>query len=361
MISKIFGELFQLGVKIAVILLAVFLLMNGSKWAYDQAYAMMVRTPSANEQVRNVNITIPKGSSTETIAEILQKAGLIDSTLYFRISSRLEGYDGKFQYGDYTFSTAQSEEEMMEILRTEGAKKATKQFTIIEGLTLNEVATSLVSQGMVKSEKDFFDTLDKTNWGYKFLEAIPNASDRKVKYQGYLLPETYEVYEDATTRDVIATMFDQMDRLWTDAYYAQAQKLGMTVDEVLTVASIIEKEVVSPAEQSVVSGVIQNRLDINMPLQMCSTIMYVLEVPRDRLFYADLEIESPYNTYINPGLPIGPIANPGAKAIHAALYPENNDYLYFVLKDDGSQTHEFNSNLQDHNRDKAKYVNTFNY
>lgn len=361
MLSKIFGELFQLVVKVVVVILAVVILMNGSKWAYEQAYAMMVRTPSATEQVRNVNITIPQGSSTETIAEILQESGLIDSTLYFRVISRLEGYDGEFQYGDYTFSTAQSEEEMMEILRTEGAKRATKQFTIIEGLTLNEVATSLVQQGMVASEKDFFDTLDGTNWGYKFLEDIPDLADRKVKYQGYLLPETYEVYEDATTRDIIATMFDQMDQLWTEAYYAQAERLGMNVDEVLTVASIIEKEVVSPAEQSVVSGVIYNRLDISMPLQMCSTIMYVLEVPRDRLFYADLEIESPYNTYINPGLPVGPIANPGSSAIHAALYPEGNDYLYFVLKDDGSQTHEFNSTLKDHNQDKAKYVNTFNY
>lgn len=360
MLGKIAGEVFQIALKIIVIIIAVTLLINSSKWAYAQAYELMVRTPSANEVVRNVKVSIPKGSSTETIANILQEAGLIESTLYFRIIARLNGVDSEFQYGDYTFSTAQSEEDMMEILRTEGAKRATKQFTIIEGLTLDQVAESLADQGMC-TEKDFYDTLENTNWGYKFLDSIPDVTDRKVKYQGYLFPDTYEVYEDATTVDIIATMFDKMDRIWTDEYYAQAEVLGMTVDEVLTIASIIEKEVVSPAEQAVVSGVIQNRLDINMPLQMCSTVMYILEVPRDRLFYADLEIESPYNTYRNPGLPIGPIANPGAGAIHAALYPEENDYIYFVLKDDGSGTHEFNSNLQDHNRDKLKYTNTFNY
>ncbi len=360
MISKILGEVFQIAVKVIVMVLAITLLINGGKWAYAQAYDLMVRTPSATTVVKNVNVTIPKGSSTETIANILKENGLVDSTLYFRIISRMNGFDSEFQYGDYTFSTAQSEEDMMEILRTEGAKRETKTFTIIEGLTLAEVADSLAKQGMC-TQKEFFNALDNTNWGYKFLESIPQLADRKVEYQGYLFPNTYEVYKDATPVDIIATMFDEMDKLWTDEFYAQAESMNMSVDEILTIASIIEMEVVSPAEQNVVSGVIYNRLNVDMPLQMCSTIMYVLEVPRDRLYYADLEIESPYNTYRNAGLPIGPIANAGAGAIKAALYPDNNDFLYFVLKDDGSGTHEFNSTLQDHNRDKAKYVNTFNF
>lgn len=360
MFSNIFGEVFQIAVKVAVMIIAVVLLINGGKWAYEQAYDVMLRTPSANEEVKNVSVNIPAGSSTEAIAEILNDNGLIDSTLYFRIIARLNGYDSAFQYGDYTFSTAQSEEDMMEILMTEGAKRETKTFTIVEGLTLSEVAESLASQGMC-TEKEFFNALDNTNWGYKFLQDIPTSSERKIKYQGYLAPNTYQVYTDATPVDIIATMFDEMNKIWTDDYYEKAASMGMSVDEIITIASIIEKEVVSPAEQSVVSGVIYNRLNIEMPLQMCSTVMYVLEVPRDRLYYADLEIESPYNTYRNPGLPIGPIANPGSAAIKAALYPEDNDYIYFVLKDDGSQTHVFSKNLQDHNRAKTQYKNTFNY
>ena len=185
MISKILGEVFQIAVKVVVIILAVVFLINGGKWAYAQGYDLMVRTPSANAVVRNVDISIPKGSSTETIAVILSEAGLIDSTMYFRLIARMNSFDSEFQYGDYTFSTAQSEEDMMEILRTEGAKRETKTFTIIEGLTLAEVAESLADQGMCK-ETDFYSALDNTNWGYKFLESIPELGDRKVKYQGYL-------------------------------------------------------------------------------------------------------------------------------------------------------------------------------
>lgn len=360
MLNKVFGEVAQIGIKIAVLIVAVIVIVNSSKWAYSQAYELMSRTPSMSEEIKNVSVTIPKGASTEAIANILADNGLIESTMYFRIIARLNGYDSGFQYGDYTFSTAQSEEDMMEILITEGAKRATKQFTIVEGLTLAEVAESLADQGMC-TEKEFYQALDGTNWGYRFLDSIPKLADRKVLYQGYLLPETYEVYEDATPVDVIGTMFAEMDKLWSDEYYAQAEAKGMTVDEIITIASIIEREVVEPSEQKLVSGVIYNRLKVKMPLQMCSTVMYVLEVKRNRLTYADLEIKSPYNTYNNSGLPIGPIANPGASAIKAALFPDNNDYLYFVLKDDGSGTHEFNSTLQEHNNDKAKYVNTFNY
>jgi UPF0755 protein len=134
-----------------------------------------------------------------------------------------------------------SEEDIMEILMTEGAKRETKSFTIIEGLTLVETANALESQGMCTKE-DFFKALDNTNWGYRFLDSIPDTSIRKVAYQGYLFPSTYEVYADATAVDIISIMFDQMDKIFTDDYYEKAEELGLTIDEVLTVASIIEKK-----------------------------------------------------------------------------------------------------------------------
>lgn len=360
MISKIFGEVLHLIAKVVIIVLAVSFLIKGGQWAYAQAYDLMSRTPSADQEIKNVNVEIPQGTSTEGIANILRESGLVDSTLYFRLVSRMNGYDGKFQYGNYTFSTGMSEEDMMEILLTEGAKRATKTFTVVEGLTLAQTAASLAEQGMCTVD-DFYAALDNTNWGYKFLEGVPSTGERAITYQGYLFPSTYEVYEDATAVDIISTMFDQMDRIWTSDYYAKAESMGMTVDEVLTIASIIEKEVVSPPEQPIVSGIIYNRLEIDMPLQMCSTVMYVLDKHRNRLLNSDLEIESPYNTYKATGLPIGPIANPGEGAIRAALFPEDNDYLYFVLKDDGSGTHEFNASYNDHVNDKAKYTDTFNY
>lgn len=360
MISKIFGEILHLVAKVVIIALAVSFLVKGGQWAYAQAYDLMSKTPSANQEIMNVSVVIPQGSTSEGIANILKESGLIDSTLYFRLTSRMNGYDGGFQYGNYTFSTGMGEEEMMEILLTEGAKRETKKFTVVEGLTLAQTASSLSEQGMCTID-EFYTALDNTNWGYEFLNSVPGVQDRAITYQGYLFPSTYEVYADATAVDIISTMFDQMDKIWTEEYYAKAKQLGLTVDEVLTIASIIEKEVVSPAEQSIVAGVIYNRIEQGMELQMCSTVMYVLEKHRDRLLYSDLEIVSPYNTYLTSGLPVGPIANAGSGAIRAALYPDDNNYVYFVLKDDGSGTHEFNETYAEHNSDKAKYTDTFNY
>jgi len=360
MIGKIVGEVAYFALKVVVIVVAILILVKGSQWAYGEAYALVARTPEANQTVRNVSIKIPVGASTEAIANILKEKGLIDSVLYFRIIAKIKGTDGKFQHGDYTFSTGMSEEEMMEILQTEGTKRLTKTFTVVEGLTLAETAASLVEQGMC-AKKEFYDALEHTNWGYRFLDSIPDKEERAITYQGYLFPDTYEVYEDAKAVDIISVMFDKMDKIWTEEYYKQAERQGFTVDEVLTIASIIEREVVVPEEQPIVAGIIMNRLKDHMELQMCSTVMYVLDKHRDRLLYSDLETVSPYNTYLTAGLPIGPIANPGAGAIRAALYPDDNDYLYFVLKDDGSGSHEFNANYNDHVSDKKKYTNTFNY
>ncbi len=356
MVNKIFEEIISIIFKVLFLALAIYLVIIASKWAYNEGYVMLAKKNSG--VVKTVSVNIPKGSNTATIADILKDAGLINSTLYFRVMSKLNKVDNAYQYGDFSFSTSSSQDEIMKILTTEGARKEVKKFTIVEGLTLEEVADSLAKQNIC-SRSDFYSALE-LKWGYKFLDTVPE--DRKVALQGYLLPETYEVYADATAEEIVGVMFNQMNEIWSDeTNLIKAKKLGYTVDEIITIASIIEREVVSKAEQPLVSSVIYNRLDNNMPLQMCSTIMYALEVPRDRLFYADLEIDSPYNTYKNIGLPVGPICNPGKDAILAALNPADTDYLYFVLKDDGSQTHEFNKTLEEHNADKEKYIGTFNY
>ncbi len=354
MINKILGEIISVLLKLIFIAVAVLVIVESSKWAYKEGYSIL--SSANNGEIRTVLISIPKGSNTEQIANILHDSGLVSSTLYFRFMSKLNGLENKYQYGEYTLSTANSQDEIMKILTTEGAKKEVKQFTLVEGLTLDQTAASLAKQGIC-SKSDFYDALSK-KWGYNFLDSIPE--ERKIKFQGYILPDTYEVYADAKPEQVIGVIFDEMNKIWTEENIAKANSMGYTIDQILTVASIIEKEVVDRDEQALVSSVIYNRLDKNMPLQMCSTIMYVLEVPRDRLFYEDLEKESPYNTYKNIGLPVGPICNPGKSAILAALEPKDTDYLFFVLKDDGSRTHNFNSTLEGHNSDKQKYKRTFN-
>ncbi len=354
MINKIMGEMIAVLFKLVVAALAVLVVFEAAKLGYNEGYNIL---SSNKKAIKTVSITVPRGANTKTIANILEDAGLINSKFYFRVMSKINGTDNKYQYGNYTFSTSNSQDEIMKALTTEGAKKEVKQFTLVEGLTLEQTAVSLAKQGIC-SKSDFYEALEK-NWGYDFLDTIPE--ERKIKYQGYLLPDTYEVYADATPEEVIGIIFNEMNKVWTKENINKAKRLGYSVDEILTIASIIEREVVEKTEQPLVASVIYNRLDKNMPLQMCSTIMYALEIPRDRLFFEDLEVESPYNTYKNIGLPVGPIANPGREAIIAALNPEHTDYLFFVLKEDGSKTHNFNSTLEAHNKDKKKYTGTFNF
>jgi len=344
MINNILKEVISYVLKFVIIIVAVVVIYQAALWAYDSAYELMAREPEENIKIYNVDVSIPQGSNTETIATILHDEGLINSVVYFRLIARINGLDDTFQYGDYTFNTGQTEDEIMTILATEGEKREVVSFTIPEGYTLDQVADKLAREGIV-TKSEFNSALDNGRYGYKFLEYIP---DRNLRLQGYVFPDTYEVYADATAEDVVSTMLRRFDDVFKDEYYEQMERLGMTMDEVITIASIIEREVVVPDERSTVSGVIYNRLEEGMKLEMCSTIMYVLDKPRDRVLFRDLEIDSPYNTYMYSGLPVGPIANPGEASIVAALYPESHNYLFFVLVDPEEGRHEFNVRYNDH-------------
>lgn len=331
-------------VKVAVLCVAVYLLIYGGRMAFNTGYSLMVKEPSSDVKIIDVDVEIPEGSSTETIANILNKKGLIGSTYYFRIMAKLSGYDNMFQYGDYTFNTGMSEEDIMLMLLTAGAKRETVTFTIPEGYTIEQIAVALDEQGICNG-KDFLEVVYESNFGYEFIEQIP---ERNIKLQGYMFPDTYEVYADADAEDIASTMLKQFENVFTDEYYKRAEELGLTLDEVITIASIIEREVVVDEERAKVAGVIYNRLENGMNLEMCSTVMYALGKTKDRLLFTDLEIDSKYNTYLYPGLPIGPIANPGEASIKAVLYPEEHDYLFFVLVNEETGEHEFNERYEDH-------------
>lgn len=341
--------------KLAILVIAVYVLIYGGRLAFSTGYELMVKSPDQTAKIVDVSINIPQGSSTEEIAEILHDNNLIGSTFYFRVLARFSGHDQEFQYGDYTLNTSMTEEEIMEILKTEGFKRETVTFTIPEGYTVDQIAAKLDNEGICNAS-DFKDAVYEAEYGYRFIAQIP---ERNLELQGYLFPDTYEVYADATAEQIVSTMLNRFDEVFKDEYYDRATALGYTVDEIITMASIIEREVRVAEEQKTVSGVIHNRLKIDMKLEMCSTVMYVLDKPQDRLLYSDLKIESPYNTYLNSGLPVGPIANPGEGAIIAALYPESHDYLFFVLKDPETGAHAFSETLQQHNAYKQEYNSDF--
>lgn len=352
MAKKNGSKMRSFGVKIIILLVAIVALYFGGTYAFKLGYDFMGNSPSSKENVISVDITIPEGASTKTIAKILKDNNLIGSALYFRMMAKTSGNDGKFQFGQYTLNTGMDEEAIMNALLTNGQKRETIKFTIPEGYTIQQIANKLEEEGIV-SEDEFMDVIQNGDFGYKFINEIP---DRNIRLQGYLFPNTYEVYKDATAEDIVSIMLKEFDHVFKEEYYTRAQELGLTVDEIITMASIIEREVRAESERKKVAGVIYNRLENGMKLEMCSTVIYALDKPKDfnesKLLYSDLETDSPYNTYMYPGLPVGPISNPGEASIVAALYPEEHDYLFFVLVNEETGEHEFNKTLDEHNAAK---------
>lgn len=295
-----------------------------------------------------VAVIIPSGTGTGGIADILAENKLIDNQGVFKLQSKTKGYDGKYKAGEYSLSPSMSMEDMMKVLIT--GKSKTVRFTIPEGYDIKRTTEKLASEGLINADA-FAKEIESGQFNYKFLESAPAGANR---LEGYLFPETYDIYTTANEHDVINTMLSQFDKVFTEEYYARAKELGMSVNEIITLASIIEREAQVPEDRPIIASVFYNRLKIDMPLQSCATVQYILGEQKPVLSIKDTKIESPYNTYLNAGLPPGPIASPGADSIKAALYPAETDYLFFLAKGDGS--HAFSATYEQFLKDKAQYI-----
>lgn len=297
---------------------------------------------------KTVAVTIPEGTGTGGIADILVQNKLIDNAGVFKLQSKTKGLDGKYKAGEYSLSPGMSMGEIMITLIA--GKSNTERFTIPEGYDIKRTTEKLASEGIINAEA-FAKEIETGQFNYKFLESAPAGPNR---LEGYLFPETYDIYTTATEHDIIDKMLAQFDKVFTKEYYARAKELNLTVNQVITLASIIEREAKVPADRPIIASVFYNRLKINMPLQSCATVQYILGEQKPVLSIKDTKIQSPYNTYLNAGLPPGPIASPGADSIKAALYPAQTDYLYFLAKGDGS--HAFSKTYEQFLKDKAKYI-----
>ncbi|UUZ86641.1 endolytic transglycosylase MltG [Paenibacillus sp. P26] len=182
-----------------------------------------------------------------------------------------------------------------------------------------------------------------------------------MRLEGYLFPETYEWKKDVTPDEIVESMTQELDKKLAELpkdWQSALKQRGLTFHQPLTVASLIEREVALEEERALVSGVIYNRLKQGMPLQIDATVQYLFDKPKERLFEKDLQIESPYNTYLHPGLPPGPIASPSLASIQAALYPAGTKYLYYVTKKDGSKGHLFAETYEQHLKNIAESKKT---
>jgi UPF0755 protein len=226
----------------------------------------------------------------------------------------------------------------------------TVRFTIPEGFDIAKVTDRLTAGNLVNKD-EFINQLTNGVFSYRFLSDVPAGKER---LEGFLYPDTYEIYPDATEKKIIDKMLSRFDEVFTEEYYRRADELGMSVSQIMTLASIIEREAKVAEDRPVIASVFYNRLAIDMPLQSCATVQYILGEQKEKLTNKDIAIDSPYNTYKNAGLPPGPICSPGIESIKAALYPSDTDYLYFLAKGDGSSV--FSVTYDDFLKNKAKYI-----
>jgi len=292
-----------------------------------------------------IHVVIPSGASTTKISEILEAEGLVKNATMFKVLSKELAADGKMQAGEYILSKSMASEAMIGKFVDGDVYIETFKFTIPEGFETRHIIDKLTT-GQVVSEDVFKTLLASNSFEYRFLEDI----DSSTNLEGFLFPETYEMKVGSDERAVINKMLGQFDTIFKDEYYARADELGMTINEVITLASVIEREAQLDTERALVSGVFHNRINKGWKLQSCATVQYILGERKEILSYDDIAIESPYNTYMNAGLPPSPIASPGEKSIIAALYPEKTDYMFFVASGDNNGSHIFSRTLKEHEK-----------
>ena len=288
-------------------------------------------------------VNIQRGMSLGQVASLLEEQQLIANAQWFRIIGTVTRADRKIQPGEYKLHAGLTPKEILERLK-EG-KVYYHSVTIPEGYTISQIASVLSEKGLANKEKFLQLTQDSV-----FIKSL--SLDVKT-LEGYLFPDTYFFTRYTPEQVIIETFVSRFWKAFSPKLVDRATEMGMSVQEVLTLASVVEKETGLSTERSMVSGVFHNRLNRNIPLQSDPTVIYAIEGFDGNIRKRDLSIDSPYNTYRVRGLPPGPIANPGEAAIRAALYPTPSDYVYFVSRNDGS--HEFSVTLAEHNRAVEKY------
>ena len=293
-----------------------------------------------------VFIDVDSGDSSQVIADRLVSAGVVPDSWTFRLAVWQSGRERDLQAGEYLFSDPMSPLDVVEKIAT--GQVVLRAITFPEGLTLREMA-DIFDGSDFGSRDDFLAEAAR-------VELIDDLDPLATDLEGYLFPETYSLPRDATARDLVASMIEQFRRSFDDALQREAERQDRTVREVVTLASLIQKETGSDAEHALVSAVYNNRLRIGMGLQCDPTVIYALE--RDGLYDGNLtrdnlQYDSPYNTYRYPGLPPGPIASAGRAVLEAALRPADVSHLYFVSRNDG--THVFANTLREHNRNVRRF------
>lgn len=305
----------------------------------------------------DVVFEVVSGEGVKSIAEKLMEQKLINSKSYFLLYVKNLKKEANFQAGEYVLNQSMSLKKIVSILTSGKALSREKTIKIIEGWRIGDIAKYL-EKNNIASEKNFTELVKKpvSSWPFTFdKQSFINEIPASVDLEGFLFPDTYRIFDDADEEDVIEKMLNNFDLKLSDEMRADIKKQNRSLFEIITMASVVEKEVRGYEDMRIVSGLFWDRIKNGQALESCATLAFILGVDKPQYTLEDTQIESPYNSYRNKGLPPGPICNPGLNAIRAAIYPEYTEYNYFLNRPDTGET-VFSKTYEEHLRNKAKYL-----
>jgi len=298
-----------------------------------------------------VEFVVEPGQTLSGVSGRLENAGLIRSSMVLEIYAKLNEKQD-IQAGKYALSAAMTTPELLNMLNKGKVINESRTLTIPEGYNIKQIAERLEAENFCSAE-EFLTYCETAVPSFISAEGVPE--NVKWAMEGFLFPDTYQIAEGATVEDIVDKLYKQFYKVLTEEKKAANYKGDMTDYEIMTLASIIEEEALYDEDRPLISGVFHNRIKDGMKLQSCVTVMYSLGEHRQKLYYKDLEIDDPYNTYMYADLPPGPISSPGRLAIRAALQPEETEYFYFFSTDDGKMIYsrtnrEHNKNLEEYRK-----------
>lgn len=306
-------------------------------------YNSFLNSP-ASDRSKAVQLKITKGMTSDMILDLLTENGLLKNKLMAKLRLKLSGDGAGFKAGVYKFDRNMTPLQIFDMLKQHDIDKNYVRFTIPEGYSIQQIADKLVSSGLIDDTEQLYRCLRLEKFNYSFLNNMPKG--RLYGYEGYLFPDTYEFEKGMTVKYMVNEMLGRFDLVYS-RLKTQFAKSNRSIDELVIIASMIEKEAIIDLDRPKIASVIYNRLKIGMRLQIDATVQYALPEHKSRLLLNDLKIDSPYNTYKFKGLPEGPISNPGQKSIEAALSPEKSNYIYYLAKRDGSNGHFFTDSYKE--------------
>lgn len=335
--KKISKKMIYFGFSLMILVLILFFAIT-----YIQ---FIIKSPNSDNGDK-IDFIIVSGQGLETISRNLEEEKLIKNSFIFALYLKYEGKSGSILAGEYEIPRNLNMVDVANII-TKG-NIVSQKITFPEGWTIEKMANRLAENNVVS--KDDFLAATKKDYEYEFLTDKPSGES----LEGYLYPDTYEFGKNVTAEDIVIKMLDNFERKVGNSLNTKSKNINLTTHKVITLASIVEREVAKPEDRKLVASVFLNRLRIDMALESCATIQFITGSNKTQFTYAETRIDNIYNTYINRGLPPGPIGNPSVDSIMAVLEPQKSDFLFFLSADGVTY---FSKTLDEHNIKKAKYLN----